>query len=134
MIISLYLHDYPAFLAEGRKAAEITNDIVLRNIIAAAQRGYMGDGERGLLKDLYASEKNYYFAGKFSGTMLAKTCVMMGKREEALQLLEDAYSHREPYLLNCLVHRDLLTLKDEPRYKALVKKLNFPASPEAAAK
>jgi len=66
--------------------------------------------------------------------MLAKTCVMMGKREEALQLLEDAYSHREPYLLNCLVHRDLLTLKDEPRYKALVKKLNFPASPEAAAK
>jgi tetratricopeptide (TPR) repeat protein len=127
MLISLYLRDYPAYLKEGQKAAEAMNDPMLRDIITSAQRGYSHEGRLGLLRELYASQKKYYLAGKLPGTMLAKTCVMMGKKQEALQLLEDAYARHEPYLLTCLVQRDLLTLKDEPRYKELVKKINFPA-------
>jgi hypothetical protein len=58
--------------------------------------------------------------------LLAKTCVMMDRKQEALQLLEEGYAHRESHVPFCLTHADLLTLKDEPRYKALVKKINFP--------
>jgi tetratricopeptide (TPR) repeat protein len=128
-LISLYLRDYPTYLKEGQRAAEATNDSMLRDIITSAQRGYSREGGRGLLKELYASQKKYYLAGKLPGTTLAKTCVMMGKKQEALQLLEDAYARHEPYLLTCLVQPDLLTLKDEPRYKELVKKINFPRAP-----
>jgi hypothetical protein len=81
------------------------------------------------LKELYASQKKYYLAGKLPGTTLAKTCIMMGNKQEALQLLEDAYARHEPYMITCLVQRDLLILKDEPRFKALVKKINFPTEP-----
>jgi hypothetical protein len=118
--------DYPAYLDEGEKAAEITNDPMLKDIITSARAGYRRDGDRGLLKNLYVKQKQYYLAGKLWGTMLVKTCVMMGRKQEALQLLEEGYAHRESHVLFCLTHLDLLTLKDEPRYKALVKKINFP--------
>ena len=126
MYLGFELRDYPTYLDEGEKAAEITNDPMLKDIITSARVGYTRDGERGLLKNLYVKQKQYYLAGKLWGTILAKTCVMMGRKQEALQLLEEGYAHRESHVLFCLTHLDLLTLKDEPRYKALVKKINFP--------
>jgi tetratricopeptide (TPR) repeat protein len=129
MLINLYLHRYRAYLAEGEKTAEIEGDPVLRDIIASAREGYARDGGLGLLQNLYTKQNEYYLAGKFVGTMLAKTCILMGKKQEALHLLEDAYAHHEPYFLVCLMDRDLLILKDEPRYRALIKKVNFPAVP-----
>jgi Tfp pilus assembly protein PilF len=129
MRISLEFGDYPTFLSEGEKAAESTNDPVLKEVIAAAHSGYQRDGATGLLKSLYAKQKEYYLAGKLYGSSLAKTCVLMGRKQEALQLLEAAYAHHEIDVLSCLSHPDLLTLKDEPRYKALVEKIHFPMHP-----
>jgi tetratricopeptide (TPR) repeat protein len=132
MVISLELRDYPSYLEEGRKTAEAENDPVLRVNIASARVGYERDGERGLLNDLYARQKEYYQAGKLSGTVLAKTCILMGKNQEALQLLEEAYDRHESNVLSCLSQPDLLTLRDEPKYKALVKRINFPQGPQTA--
>ena len=129
MRISLATGDYPDFLSEGQSAAEVANDAVLKDIIAAARAGYMRDGGKGLLKDLYARQKQYYLAGKLAGTWLAKTCVVMGRKQEALQLLETAYARHENEVLSCLSHPDLLSLSDEPRYEALVAKIHFPMHP-----
>jgi tetratricopeptide (TPR) repeat protein len=129
MRISLATGDYPAFLSEGESAAELANDAVLKDVIAAAQAGYKREGGRGLLHDLYTKQKEYYLAGKLSGTWLAKTCVLMGRKQEALHLLEADYAHHQTEVLSCLSHPDLLTLRDEPRYKALVAKIRFPMQP-----
>jgi tetratricopeptide (TPR) repeat protein len=126
MRISLERRDYPAFLAEGEKDAESTNDPILKHIIATARAGYERNGERGLLRDLYSSQKEYYLRGKLLGTELAKTCVLMGKKQEALQLLEEAYNRRESAVLECLSQPDLLSLENEPRFRELVSKINFP--------
>jgi tetratricopeptide (TPR) repeat protein len=127
MVIHLYDRQYPAYLEEGLKAAESVNDPVLKDVISAAQAGYAQRGEQGLLTGLYNKQMEYYRAGKMPGTLLAKTCIMMGKKKEALQLLEDAYARHELDVLMCLSNPDLLTLKDEARYKALVKKIDFPS-------
>ena len=132
MIISLEVRDYPAYLEEGKKTAEAENDPVLKSIIASARAGYERDGERGLLSDLYARQKQYYQAGKLWGTVLAKTCILMGKKQEALQLLEEAYNRHESNALSCLEQPDLLTLRDEPKFQALVKKIDFPRGPQMA--
>jgi tetratricopeptide (TPR) repeat protein len=133
MVISLDRKDYPTFLAEGQKSAEIMADPVLADIIASARAGYAKDGGRGLMNNLYARQKEYYSKGKLGATMLAKTCALMGRRLEAIQLLEEAYNRHETDVLACLSHPDLLTLKDEPRFKALVSKLNFPSHPIESA-
>ena len=104
----------------------MANDAVLKDIIAAARAGYKRGGGRGLLQDLYAKQKEYYLGGKLSGTWLAKTCVVMGRKQEALHLLEVSYARHETEVLSCLSHPDLLTLKDDPRYMALVAKIRFP--------
>ena len=126
MRISLERRDYPAFLTEGEKTAESMNDPVLRDIIEAARAGYSRNGEQGLLHELYIKQKENYNAGKLAATAFAETCVLMGKREEALHLLEEAYAHHEPEMLACLSHPKLLSLKHEPRYRELVRKINFP--------
>jgi tetratricopeptide (TPR) repeat protein len=130
--VSLELRDYPTYLAEGQKAAEISNSPMQKDIIAAARAGYARSGEKGLLNHLYAKQKEYYLAGKLQGTFLAITCVLMGKKQEALQLLEEDYVRHDATVFFCLSHSDLLTLKDEPRYRALVRKINFPSTPENA--
>jgi tetratricopeptide (TPR) repeat protein len=129
MHIDLYLRRYPAFLEEGQRTAEIQGDPVLKDTIASARAGYARDGGRGLLKNLYTRQKEYYLAGKFMGTSLAKTCVLMGRKQEALDLLEDAYARHEPQCLVCLIERELFALNDEPRFRALIKKINFPQLP-----
>ncbi len=132
MIISLELKDYPSYLEEGEKTAEAEDDSGLKDIIASARAGYERDGGRGLLNNLYARQEEYYRAGRLSGIVLAKTCIQMGKRQEALQLLEKAYDRHVSDVLSCLSQPDLLTLRNEPRYIALVKKINVPQRPQVA--
>jgi len=126
MRIGLDQRDYPGYLAEGAKTAEAVRDPVLKDIVAAAKAGYQRDGGRGLLNALYARQKQYRAAGKIGATVLARTCVLMGKKQEALQLLEEAYANHEPEVLSCLSHPGFLSMKDEPRYRALVRKIDFP--------
>jgi serine/threonine-protein kinase len=130
--IALDQGDYPTFLAEGERAADTMNDAVLMDIVASARAGYERAGGPGLLKGLYAKQKEYYLAGKLWGTTLARTCVLMGRRQEALQLLETAFAHHEIGVLGMLSTPALLTLRDDPRYKTLAAKIHFPMRPASA--
>jgi hypothetical protein len=127
--VNFELHDYPTYLAEGQKEAEIAGDPILKDIFASALEGYAQGGERGLLNNLYAKQKQYFLAGKVPGAFLAKTCVRMGRKEEAIQFLEEDYAHHDSRVFFCLSDPDLLTLKDEPDFRALIKKINFPTAP-----
>ncbi len=99
MMIALYRHDYPTFLLEGQKTAAVMKDPVLADIVASARAGYGKSGSRGLMERLYAAQKGYFLQGKFDATMLAETCVLMGRRQEALQLLDGACNRHEANLL-----------------------------------
>jgi tetratricopeptide (TPR) repeat protein len=129
MLTSFDQRDFRTFLDEGQKGADVRNDPALKDIMASAREGYASGGERGLLERLYTKQKEYYAMGKYPAAMLAKTCVALGKRQEALDLLYAAFSRHEADALWCLVDPDLLTLRDDPRYRELVKKINFPSRP-----
>jgi tetratricopeptide (TPR) repeat protein len=121
------LHDYSDFLIESRKMAELEQDPVLTETIAASRAGYLRDGERGLVHDLYATQERLHGEGKLAGGPLERTCIRLGKKEEALRLLEDDYAHHRAEFLWLLTDTDLQTLRDEPRFQALLNKLHFPA-------
>jgi len=123
MRIELSLRDYPEFLAEGERTAQAANDPVLEDVIASARAGYAHGGDRGLLNALYAKQREYFREGKLHVAMFAATCVLMGEKHEALTILEDAYNQHDIEFLAMLSHPDLRTLKDEPRYQALARKV-----------
>lgn len=126
MQIDLDLRDYPAFLSEGQLAAQSSGDAAMLDVIASSRAGLEQRGSRGFLQALYTKEKQYYATGKVRATLLAKTCVLMGKKQEVLDVMEDAYKRRDIEVLSFLSHPALLTLKDDPRYQALARKINFP--------
>jgi len=124
MRIDLNLRDYPDFLAEGELTAQAANDPAMEDVIATARAGFVHGGDRGLLNALYAKQREYFPQGKLHVAMFAATCVLMGKRQEALTILEDAYNRHDVEFLAMLSHPDLRTLKDEPRYQALERKID----------
>ncbi len=137
MLVDFDLRDFPGYLREGQKTAEIMSDPELKDIMASAQKGYLRGGASGLLSALFAKQNEYYTQGKLSRTALARTCTMMGKKQEALRLLEEASTRHERDVLTCLSDPELITLQNEPRYQALAKQLNsllppYPGGPATA--
>jgi tetratricopeptide (TPR) repeat protein len=130
MFISLALGDYPRFLSEGEKTAQVQDDPVQKEIIAAARMGYERGGSRSLLQDLYETQKKFYAEGKFPGTLLALTCIPLCKKDEALRFIEDDYANHRDWFLIALRDPVLRQLADEPRYKVLKSRINIPAPPQ----
>jgi len=128
----LALGNYPGFLAESDKAAEISHDQVLKDATTAAREGFQQDGERGLFRSLYLAQKKAYGEGRLPATYLAITCARLGRREEAVQLLREDYDKHNATFLMYRQHLELLTLKDEPGYQELARKIHIPA-PETVA-
>jgi tetratricopeptide (TPR) repeat protein len=132
MSISLAQGDFPRYLSEGEKTAESQDDPVQKEIIAAARAGYERNGAQGLLQSLYDTQKKAYTEGKFPGTLLALTCMPMGKTDEALQFIESDYSNHRDWFLIALRDPVLRQLAGEPRYKTLKSKINLPSPTQNA--
>jgi tetratricopeptide (TPR) repeat protein len=126
--------EYTDFLVESEKVVELSRDPVLKVTNAAAQAGLRRDGERGFLLDLYVAQKKLYGEGKIEGTTFARTCVQLGKKEEALQLLRKDYEQHNPQFLLVRSDLELLALKDEPAYRELLTKFRLPSPDIDAAR
>ncbi len=133
MQIALDLRDYPSFLSVGQLTAQSCGVAALLDTIASSRAGYKRDGERGLLQALYTKEKQYYAMGKAHAPLLARVCLMKAKTGEALDVMEEAFARKDIEVLAFLSQTDLLTLKDDPRYQALARKIDFPRAPSLDA-
>jgi hypothetical protein len=127
------LRDYPSYLRESEKAAELSHDSTLREITAAARAGFQRSGERGLLEDLYAAQKRLYAAGSLPGVLLAKTAMRLGRKDEALQWLRRDDEQHRPEFIYIREDPDLLPLHDDPVFRELRSKIHAPRPEEAAA-
>jgi TolB-like protein/Tfp pilus assembly protein PilF len=72
---------------------------------------------------LRAFEKQYGDSYAFS---IASIYVLRGDLDAAFRWLDRAHQNREPYLTLIRGHRDFRGLHDDPRYKALLRKMNLP--------
>jgi hypothetical protein len=130
MQIGFEMRNYPLFLDEGEKMADSANDSAQRKIFSAARKAYQRSGEAGLLQIFYDGTKKPPTDGLVT-QIEAKACVRMGRNREAIQILEDEYGHRDFNVLACFSHPSLLALRNDPGYKALVGKIEFPVYPKA---
>jgi TolB-like protein/Tfp pilus assembly protein PilF len=95
--------------------------------IAGVGRAYAAAGKRGealkILGDLQELSKRRYVTQTQSALILAH---MEGKRDEAFEALERAYEERSPYMCQLKVLPAFDLLRSDLRFKALLRRINFP--------
>ena len=65
-------------------------------------------------------------SGNTPSVRLAMVHAQLGERDAAFQWLEEAYRDRATPLINLKVHPAWDPLRDDPRFKEVVRRLNFP--------
>lgn len=122
-------NNYPAYLAESEKSAQLHDDRALKELTEAVRAGYAHGGERGLSKALFAKAESCDPITGHTRVGRAHACVGLGKNQEALQLLEEASANHDANLAEWFSTGALpewKAIKDEPRFQALLKKVTFP--------
>lgn len=127
------LRDYPSYLRENEKVAELSHDSNLREMMVAAQAGFQHSGERGLLESLYAAQERFYATGSLAGIPLAKTAMRMGRKDEALLWVRREDERHRPEFIYLREDPDLLPLKDNPVFQELRSKIHSPRPEDASA-
>jgi hypothetical protein len=69
---------------------------------------------------------------KLPGTLLAITCAQLGRKDEAIHLLQEEYERHSAALLTIRQNPDLLTMSNEPAYQDLLRKIHAPKPPKSA--
>lgn len=83
--------------------------------------GYLQEAE-ALLKDLHEKEKNSYVQPIYFEWAYAS----LGEKEKALDYLEQAYQYKSTNMISIKTSPWFDDLRDEPRFQAILKKMNFP--------
>ena len=130
-----YFNQYPyyfyiyMYLGEDSLAYEVFYNFMLTNIEVletgkSFQQMYEQAGSRGILEWLYDQQTDITQPSAFY--TCAKRCAILGKSSEALDWLEKAFRAgyiRLPYIYNSY---DFKNLRDEPRFRAILRQMNFP--------
>ena len=61
----------------------------------------------------------------YSSYMIAQTYGRLGQKEQALNWLEQAYKEHDRYLVDVSHDPPFLVLHSEPRFKDLLRRMNF---------
>lgn len=128
--IHLVKGEYPQYLAESRKGATLLHDQARLEIITAGEKGLTRGGAQGMWSDMLKEQQRLRADGKESAYNLARTCALLGRKQEALDNLQTAYQQREPELVSMRVDVALATLHDEPRFREMLARVGLPPLPQ----
>lgn len=114
---------YPEAIAETRKAVELNPDPMAK--------GYLGlwlakSGRREEAITLLDELKQKSAQGYVPGYAVALIHIGLDQKEEALNLLEKVVAERSPILVHYAVGPYVDGLRAEPRFKAMLKRMNLP--------
>ena len=118
--------DYPNFLSESQKDALVVHDDAALAIATAAEKGFSAGGAKGMLEAMLRVRRKLYAQHSVPPTDLAETLALLGNKKEALKYLEAAYDQRDSALLFVETDPEFDVLHDEPAYRHLLARMNFP--------
>ena len=127
--IYLSKRDYPNYLAEAAEAARLSQDKREVAIVRSAEQGFKAGGERGMLENILQLQKKFYAEGQLSPYLVARTSALLGRKEDALQSLQDSYQKHDSLLLSLRADEALLSLHNEPSFQRLVAQIGLPPLP-----
>jgi Tfp pilus assembly protein PilF len=116
--------DFPAYLAEMKRYAQLSKNPEAAASNAAAERGWAQGGRRGLLHALRKVQEDLFRNGQMSGYDLARTCAMLGDDQEAVADLKAAYRARDFRLLDLVSQAWTSPLQGDPEFEHLLRQID----------
>jgi tetratricopeptide (TPR) repeat protein len=115
--------DYATFIDQTRRLAAISNDQYRADIADAAQRGLAKNGERGLLEGIREVQQTYFDRGQTSGFGLARTCALLGRKQEAVTYLKAAIAAHDYMVLNISTDQTFALLNGDPGFEEVLRQI-----------
>jgi tetratricopeptide (TPR) repeat protein len=119
---NIYLEgkDYPDYLVEMKKVAQLRHDAAALAIMNAAERGFAAGGARGMWESMLAVQKKFYLQGELPPYQLAQTYSQLGESREALKYLQEAYDKRDAALVFLKTDHSFDGLREDASFRELV--------------
>jgi tetratricopeptide (TPR) repeat protein len=119
--------DYPAYLEEAGKAAELSGDLQEKVIVQQAREGYRLGGASGMFQSMALAQKQYFEAEKLPAFSVATTYARMGQKNEALRYLQTSFRRHEVAFLAIRVHEAFVDLHRDSTFQQLVGQAGLPS-------
>jgi eukaryotic-like serine/threonine-protein kinase len=122
----LFMGKYDLWLEEWEKTARLNSDSEDLILVDAAKREYPKSGYRGALKRVVVLEEEQAKRIYIDPALHAARCAHLGEKDQAFAWLEKAYAEKSGFLHYLKVSPDFDSLRSDPRYADLVKRMGLP--------
>jgi len=118
--------DYPNYLSETKKVAQLRHDPAALAIVNAGERGFAAGGGRGMWESMLAVQKKFYLQGVFPAYPLAQSYSQLGENQEALKYLREAYEKRDATMVFLNADHSFDSLRDNSSFHDLLARSGQP--------
>jgi tetratricopeptide (TPR) repeat protein len=125
-LIDLVNKDYPEYLAESRRVAQLSQNRTELAVVNAAEKGFHAGGPQAMFQATLGEEKKLFAEGRLDAYQLAVTCALLGQNQQALDYLRMARGRNESSLSGIAVDPTLASLHSDPSYSEFVSQLGLP--------
>jgi tetratricopeptide (TPR) repeat protein len=115
--------DYRTFIDQTRRLAAMSSDEQMAAIADAAQAGLSKGGERGMLEAIRQVQESYFNKGQSSGFELARTCALLGRKQEAVTYLKAAIAAHDYMVLNISADQTFASLSGDPGFEEVLRQI-----------
>jgi tetratricopeptide (TPR) repeat protein len=122
-IVYFEQRNYPDFLEQQMRSAIAAKNSSEAAIAAAAKQGWQTGGERGMLEALAGSQQQAFAKGQSSGYHLADTCMVLGRKKDAVHYLQAAFAAHDASVFTVPQGRFAKELKGEPGFHELTLRI-----------
>jgi serine/threonine protein kinase/Tfp pilus assembly protein PilF len=117
---------YDLWLDESEKAARLRNDSDALARVEATKREYTKSGYPGAMKRFVALREEQAKHIYVDPALIARRHALLGEKDQAFAWLEKAYSEKSAQLRYLKVSPELDSLRSDPRYADLLKRMGLP--------
>jgi eukaryotic-like serine/threonine-protein kinase len=122
----LFARKYDLWLDEWEKGARLNNNPDELALVQAAKREYPRTGYRGALKSVVALQQEQAKRAYVDPEWVAENYALLGETDLAFVWLEKAFAERSGAVLNIKSSLFLDSLRSDPRYTSLLKRMGLP--------
>ncbi len=128
-----YIHfqqgDYPNYLVEARKAAQLSKDAQQMAVVNAAERGYKHGGRQAMLEGMLQEQTKLSGEGEISDYALATTYGRLRDTANAMNHLQISKTRHEPEFISVGTDDAFIYLHQDPAFRDLMAKAGLPPLP-----